>query len=157
MIGGARLYREAVPRAQRIYWTRVLADVDGDTFFPSDVFVRDQWKLVSDEEHPASSGNRFPFRFEVYERIPWETLDKQSGDRQWLVIAVAGAVAVGALAYSFVKSQPAPSPPAAMSRRRKSATVVMPVRSAMVLGSPICRVKLCVPPAEGGRWRMVWP
>ncbi len=49
-------------------------------------------------------------RQEVYERIPWETLDKQSGDRQWLVVAVAGAVAVGALAYSFVKSQPAPSP-----------------------------------------------
>lgn len=49
-------------------------------------------------------------RQEVYERIPWETLDKQSGDRQWMVIAVAGAVAVGALAYSFVKSQPAPAP-----------------------------------------------
>ncbi|MCZ6630927.1 MAG: hypothetical protein O7D28_06225 [Actinobacteria bacterium] len=49
-------------------------------------------------------------RQEVYERIPWETLEKQGGDRQWLVIAVAGAVAVGALAYSFTKSQPAPPP-----------------------------------------------
>ncbi|MFV1961094.1 MAG: hypothetical protein ACC658_04595 [Acidimicrobiia bacterium] len=49
-------------------------------------------------------------RQEVYERIPWETLEKQGGDRQWLVVAVAGAVAVGALAYSFMKSQPAPAP-----------------------------------------------
>ncbi|TDI36307.1 MAG: hypothetical protein E2O99_03760, partial [Acidobacteria bacterium] len=48
-------------------------------------------------------------RQEVYERIPWETLEKQGGDRQWLVVAVAGAVAVGALAYSFTKSQPAPA------------------------------------------------
>ena len=48
-------------------------------------------------------------RQEVYERIPWETLEKQGGDRQWLVVAVAGAVAVGALAYSFMKSQPAPA------------------------------------------------
>ena len=31
----------------------------------------------------------------------------------------------------------APSPPAATSRRRKSATTSMPVRSAMILGSPI--------------------
>ncbi len=49
-------------------------------------------------------------RNEVYERIPWETLEKQGGDRQWLLIAVAGAVAVGALAYSFMKNQPPPAP-----------------------------------------------
>lgn len=49
-------------------------------------------------------------RQEVYERIPWETLEKQGGDRQWLLIAVAGAVAIGALAYSFMKNQPAPAP-----------------------------------------------
>lgn len=50
-------------------------------------------------------------RHEVYERIPWETLDKQGGDRQWVVIAVAGAVVAGALAYTFVKSQPATPAP----------------------------------------------
>lgn len=47
-----------------------------------------------------------PERNEVYERIPWETLDRGSGDRQWLVIAVAGAVVVAALAFSFMRSQP---------------------------------------------------
>ena len=52
----------------------------------------------------------------------------------------------------------APSPPAAISRRLKSAIVVMPVVSAMVLGSPSCRVKLLSPePPERGLWRMVWP
>ena len=45
-------------------------------------------------------------------------------------------------------------PPAARSRRRKSATVVMPVRSAMTLGSPNCRVKGAGP---AGPWRTVCP
>jgi hypothetical protein len=52
-----------------------------------------------------------PDRQEVYERIPWETLEKKGGDRQWLVYAVAGAVVLGALAYSFMRNQPTASPP----------------------------------------------
>ncbi len=54
-------------------------------------------------------------RQEVYERIPWETLEKQGGDRQWMIIAVAGAIAAGALAYSFMRNQPVapPIPPPA--------------------------------------------
>jgi len=55
-----------------------------------------------------------PERDEVYERIPWETLEKKGGDRQWLAYALAGAVALGALGYSFVRSQPA-LPPATVA------------------------------------------
>ena len=51
-------------------------------------------------------------RDEVYERIPWETLEKKGADRQWLVYTVAGAIALGALAYSFMKNQPTAPPPA---------------------------------------------
>jgi hypothetical protein len=51
-------------------------------------------------------------REEVYERIPWETLEKKGGDRQWMVYVVAGAVALGALAYSFTRNQPVASPTA---------------------------------------------
>ncbi len=47
-----------------------------------------------------------PDRQEVYERIPWETLEKKSGDRRWLVYAIAAAVTVAALAYSFTRNQP---------------------------------------------------
>jgi len=53
-------------------------------------------------------------RQEVYERIPWETLEKRGPERQWLLIVVAGAVVAGALAYSFMQSRPAsPAAPAA--------------------------------------------
>ena len=33
-----------------------------------------------------------PERNEVYERIPWETLEEKKPDRQWLMLAVAGAI-----------------------------------------------------------------
>ena len=52
-----------------------------------------------------------PDRQEVYERIPWETLEKKGGDRQWMVYAVAAAIVLGALAYSFMRSQPTAAPP----------------------------------------------
>lgn len=47
-----------------------------------------------------------PERNEVYERIPWETLEEKKGDRQWLMLGVAGAVVLGALAYSFMSNRP---------------------------------------------------
>ncbi|HET9259645.1 MAG TPA: hypothetical protein VFP42_05890 [Acidimicrobiia bacterium] len=51
-----------------------------------------------------------PERDEVYERIPWETLERQGGDRQWLVYAVCGALVLGVLAYSFVLNRPVAQP-----------------------------------------------
>jgi len=51
-----------------------------------------------------------PERNEVYERIPWETLEEKKGDRQWLMFGVAGAIVLGALAYSFMSSRPAVVP-----------------------------------------------
>ena len=53
-----------------------------------------------------------PERNETYERIPWETLEEKKPDRQWMMMAVAGAVVLGALAYSFMTSRPAPLPAA---------------------------------------------
>lgn len=46
-------------------------------------------------------------RDEVYERIPWETLEKPGGDRQWVVLGVAAAIVAGALGYTFVSSRAA--------------------------------------------------
>jgi hypothetical protein len=49
-------------------------------------------------------------RNETYERIPWDTLEEKKPDRQWMMMAVAGAVVLGALAYSFMSNRPAPVP-----------------------------------------------
>ena len=44
VMGGASLYEELLPRAERIYLTRVEAEVDGDTWFPQ--FDTDAWNEV---------------------------------------------------------------------------------------------------------------
>ncbi len=70
-----------------------------------------------------------PERNEVYERIPWETLqEKDKGDRQWLMFAVAGAIVLGALAYSFMSNRPAPAP--AATTAPAATPTVAPVASA---------------------------
>jgi dihydrofolate reductase len=66
--GGAHIYRMALARnlVDRLYITRVHADVDGDTYFPEVDF--EEWKLVFEERHEADEKNEFACTFEVWER-----------------------------------------------------------------------------------------
>lgn len=66
IVGGAELYRDALPLAERLYFTRVLARVEGDTFFPT--YDTRQWQQMSIEHHSADAKNQYPFNFEYYER-----------------------------------------------------------------------------------------
>ena len=66
VVGGAQLYREALPRADRLYLTRVCAEVDGDTRFPA--YDQTDWRQIAAESRDADSRNEYPYRFEVYER-----------------------------------------------------------------------------------------
>jgi dihydrofolate reductase len=66
IVGGAELYRDALPRADRLCLTRVHADVPGDTYFPQ--FDLREWQLTASEHHEADANNDYAFRFEVYER-----------------------------------------------------------------------------------------
>jgi len=66
VIGGSQIYDLALPVAQRLYLTRVHADVDGDAHFPP--VDESAWRLVSEESHRADDRNEFDFSFRVYER-----------------------------------------------------------------------------------------
>jgi dihydrofolate reductase len=66
IIGGGELYRQAMPRVERIYMTVVAATVEGDTFFPE--LDADQWQTVAESLHPADARNEFAHRFLVCER-----------------------------------------------------------------------------------------
>ncbi len=50
----------------RLYLTRVHAEVDGDTLLPEIDF--DDWQLVSSEHHGADETNTYACTFEVFER-----------------------------------------------------------------------------------------
>ena len=66
--GGAQIYRIALARdlVDRIYLTRIHADVDGDTSFPD--FDLDEWGLISEEHHDADGKNEFSYSFLIYDR-----------------------------------------------------------------------------------------
>ena len=65
IIGGAAVYREAMPLVNKLYLTRVLADVEGDVLFPE---WGNGWRKVSEEAFPADEKNDFETLFEVWER-----------------------------------------------------------------------------------------
>jgi dihydrofolate reductase len=67
--GGAQIYRIALAGdlVDRIYLTRIHAEIEGDTFLPEINF--DDWELVSEEHHEADEKNEFPCSFLVYERV----------------------------------------------------------------------------------------
>jgi dihydrofolate reductase len=66
VVGGAQIYRQALPLASRLYLTRVLVDVAGDSHFPE--FSPVDWQLVESEAHAADASNDHPYCFEVYQR-----------------------------------------------------------------------------------------
>lgn len=67
VIGGAEIYREALPRAGRLYLTQVHAEVHGDTFFPE--IDRNDWKETARERHEADDKHAHAYSFVVLERM----------------------------------------------------------------------------------------
>ncbi len=64
MIGGAQIYAEALPRADRFYLTRVGRAYEGDTLFPR--WDEEAWRLVESESFPCGREYPHPFVFETY-------------------------------------------------------------------------------------------
>ncbi|PWJ62094.1 MULTISPECIES: dihydrofolate reductase [unclassified Fibrobacter] len=65
IIGGAAIYGEAMPLVKKMYVTRVLAQIQGDVFFPD---WGEGWRKVDEENFPADEKNEFPTVFQVWER-----------------------------------------------------------------------------------------
>jgi len=64
VIGGAELYRQALPLADRLFLTEIDQDFSGDAFFPE--FDRSAWRETRRDARIAASG--LPFAFVSYER-----------------------------------------------------------------------------------------
>jgi len=68
IIGGASVYQQALPLADKLYLTLIHHSFAGaDTFFPEIDFA--QWQLTESEEHEANEKNAFPYSFEDYVRV----------------------------------------------------------------------------------------
>ncbi len=67
VIGGANIYRQFLPLAERIYLTRVQAEIEGDVYFPD--LDADMWQETAHETHAANESNDFDFVFTTLQRI----------------------------------------------------------------------------------------
>lgn len=66
IIGGASVYRQFLPLADRLYLTRVHKSFDGDVFFPEINFG--EWELVEKLDFPSDDENSFTYACETYDR-----------------------------------------------------------------------------------------
>jgi dihydrofolate reductase len=64
VIGGSRLFAEALPIAAGLVLTEIQRDFPGDTWFPA--YDRARWREAQREAHAAADGMRFDFV--LYER-----------------------------------------------------------------------------------------
>lgn len=67
VIGGAQLYQDALPLADRLYVTLIDQDFAGDTYFPEIDWEKD-YTVVEESELKTSSSNQLPYRFVVMKR-----------------------------------------------------------------------------------------
>lgn len=65
IIGGAKIYEASTAVVDRLYLTRVDAEVEGDAYF--DRSKLDDWKCVSSECFDPCEQNPFRYCFEIYE------------------------------------------------------------------------------------------
>jgi len=66
VIGGAQLYEDALPHADRLLLTEIDADFEGDTFLPAPSAA--QWLEASRDRHPPGDQRAFGFDFVDYRR-----------------------------------------------------------------------------------------
>ena len=67
VIGGAQIYRQFLPQAQRLYITFIENGFSGDTYFPE--ISAERWQTVWEEKHEADERNRHAFCFVVMQRL----------------------------------------------------------------------------------------
>ena len=67
VIGGATLYIEALPRANKLYMTEVDAMPEGDTFFP--LLNAHEWRETSRERREKDEKNIFAVDYVVLDRV----------------------------------------------------------------------------------------
>jgi dihydrofolate reductase len=65
--GGGEIFRQVIHRADRMYVTRIHAEIEGDTTFPEFDDVN-EWRLADAEHFEADAKNAYPYSFLTYAR-----------------------------------------------------------------------------------------
>jgi dihydrofolate reductase len=65
-VGGAQLYAQALPLADRLYLTEIQAEVQGDAWFPD--FDKGHWREIS-RERSYDDKSGLEYHFVIYDRL----------------------------------------------------------------------------------------
>lgn len=66
LIGGGQLFEQYLSQADKLYFTEIQAELEGDTFFPA--IDTDEWEISYEEYRPADENNAYDLRFLILER-----------------------------------------------------------------------------------------
>jgi dihydrofolate reductase len=66
VIGGGEIFKEVLPKADRLYMTRVHTTLDGDAFFPA--LKEGEWKLARKRDCYKDEKHAHDYTFETWER-----------------------------------------------------------------------------------------
>ena len=67
IVGGSAIYALALPYADRLYLTRIHAEIEGDVFFPT--FDESAWPVVERERHLVDDRHAHAFTIELRARV----------------------------------------------------------------------------------------
>ena len=69
MVGGGEIYAQTLPLAERVEWTEVDLEPEGDAFFPP--LDPAAWRQAVRQDHPRNpeAGDEAAYAFVTYERI----------------------------------------------------------------------------------------
>lgn len=64
--GGAKIFEESLPRADRIYLTIINASIEGDTFFPE--FDKNLWTITSTTYYKADNKHAYDWEIQILDK-----------------------------------------------------------------------------------------
>ncbi len=67
VIGGAQIYALCLPETDRLYLTRIHAEIEGDTYYPD--LNPEEWLEYSREDHVAGENDSHDHSFLVLDRV----------------------------------------------------------------------------------------
>lgn len=66
IIGGGEIYKQALPKTQKIYLTKVHHEFDADTFFP--MLDAEEWEVTFKEDHLKDEKHLYDYSFVILDR-----------------------------------------------------------------------------------------
>jgi dihydrofolate reductase len=66
VIGGASVYRQFLPFADKLYITKVNKDFEADCYFPE--LDPNIWKLIHEEDRSSDTQNNFSYSYLIFEK-----------------------------------------------------------------------------------------